>query len=54
MTYQTATLDYIKWLRGMAKRGGKGTVDRIDARAFGRIANRLKELHSKAAIDATV
>ncbi len=38
------TLGYSAWLRKLAASGGKGTVDNIDARALGRIADRLDAL----------
>ena len=32
------------WLESLAEKGGKGTVDNIDARALGRIAVEIKQL----------
>ena len=37
--------NYIKWLYGLAERGGKGRVDNIDARSLKRIADTLGEYH---------
>ena len=34
----------IDWLTNLAQRGGKGTVDNIDARCLGRIAKRLDKM----------
>ena len=39
-------MDSIAWLRSLAERGGKGTVDKIDARALGRIADEIERLRS--------
>lgn len=36
--------DYVKWLRGLADLGGKGTVHNIDARCLGRVADELERL----------
>lgn len=36
--------DNIAWLRELADKGGKGTVDNIDARALGRVADELEYL----------
>ena len=36
--------DYVTWLRGLAKLGGKGVVHNIDARCLGRIADELDRL----------
>ena len=36
--------DYMKWLRELSEKGGKGTVDNIDARALGRAADELEYL----------
>jgi len=36
--------DNILWLRELAEKGGKGTVDNIDARALGRVADELEYL----------
>jgi len=38
----------VTWLRGLAARGGKGVVDNIDARCFGRIADQLEYLEAVA------
>jgi hypothetical protein len=34
--------ELVKWLRHMAERGGKGTVDNVDARSLGRVADALE------------
>ena len=34
----------ILWLRSLAEKGGKGTVDNIDARALGRVAVEIEQL----------
>lgn len=39
--------DYVKWLRGLADKGGKGVVDNIDARSLGRIAEELERLRTQ-------
>jgi hypothetical protein len=39
--------DYVKWLRGLADKGGKGVVDNIDARSLGRIADELERLRTQ-------
>jgi hypothetical protein len=39
----------VKWLRGLAAKGGNGTVDNIDARALGAIADEIKHLRARAA-----
>lgn len=45
----------VAWLRGLAKKGGKGTVGNIDARCLGRIADRIEALQGQvAARDAAV
>lgn len=35
---------YVAWLESLAKKGGKGTVDKVDARALGRIAQEISRL----------
>lgn len=37
---------YVKWLRGLVGPVGKGVVNNVDARAIGRVADRLEELHA--------
>jgi hypothetical protein len=39
----------IEWLRGLAKKGGKGVVNNIDARSLGRIADDLERLSAELA-----
>ena len=34
----------VQWLRSLAEKGGKGTVDNIDARALGRCADEMERL----------
>lgn len=41
---------YIEWLRKLSESGGKGTVDNVDARALGRVADELERM--KKVIDA--
>lgn len=38
--------DLVAWLRGLATTGGKGTVNHIDARALGRVADELERLQA--------
>jgi hypothetical protein len=47
--YMTETTDYVVWLRGLAGKGGKGTVNNVDARALGRVANTLDAMHTENA-----
>ena len=42
--------NYVEWLRRLSDYGGKGTVDNIDARALGRVADELERM--KNIIDA--
>ena len=34
----------VEWLRGLAKKGGKGVVNNIDARCLSRIADNIEQL----------
>jgi hypothetical protein len=43
--------DYVPWLRKLAKDGGKGTVNNIDARCLGRIADEIERLRELFRID---
>ena len=40
---------YVAWLERLSRQGGKGTVDRIDARALGRIAKEISRLRKAEA-----
>lgn len=44
MIDRTRTAAYTEWLRQLATAGGKGVVNNVDARALGRIADRLENL----------
>lgn len=39
----------VAWLRSMQKRGGKGGVDNVDARALGRVADALEKCEAERA-----
>lgn len=34
--------DYVTWLKGLAKKGGKGVVNNIDARSLGQVASTIE------------
>ena len=40
---------YEGWLQGLAEKGGKGTIDNVDARALGRIADGLRTYRQRIA-----
>jgi hypothetical protein len=40
---------YVAWLEYLAKKGGKGVVNYIDARALGRIAAEITRLRERVA-----
>lgn len=39
--------EFVPWLHKLAKQGGKGVVDNIDARCLGRIADELTRLRKE-------
>ena len=43
---ESCITDYEAWLRRLAEKGGKGTVDNIDARSLGRVADLLRRYTS--------
>jgi len=46
MSYLTNN-SYIPWLRAMAKKGGKGGCDNVDARGLGRVADEIERLATR-------
>lgn len=42
-------VDYVGWLRGLAEKGGKGSIDTVDARSLGRIADDMERLQRRVA-----
>lgn len=48
MTQETAA-SFVPWLRDLAKKGGKGVVNRIDARCLGRLADAIEHLSARPA-----
>lgn len=47
---QAQALAQITWLRSLAEKGGKGTVNAIDARSLGRVADTLAALAPAAEV----